>query len=352
MLIVARAPGRAGIIGNPSDGYGGAVLACSIENTATATIEPADKLILQNRGGSVILQRTSDFACRGDYFDIPRAVLRCLNLEQLKAKIFIHSTVPEQAGLAGSTAVIAALLSALLAYTGRNYHKYHLAELNRTIELNYLNCHCGYQDAYMTTFGGLNYLDFRSKEHYRELHLEQYATVEPLHSFCSELPFVIAHTGVQHHSGNFHRPLRERWLKGEPQVVRGYREIAEMAREGKKALLNRDWPRLAFLMNENHRIQDALSFSGERNNYMIRVARDNGALAAKLAGAGGGGTIIALTLDPSRTRQALKRAGATAFINLDPGSPGVTVTKAEQAPSSRKNIMSTSPASPLPGPLP
>ncbi len=348
MLIVARAPGRAGIIGNPTDGYGGAVLACSIENTASATIEPADKLILQNSRGSVVLQRTSDFTSRGDYFDIPRAVLRCLNLEQLRAKITIHTTVPEQAGLAGSTAVIAAVLSALLAFTGRSYHKYQLAELNRTIELNYLNNHCGYQDAYMTTFGGLNYMDFRGKEHYQELHLEQYATVEPLHSFCSELPFVIAHTGVQHHSGSFHRPLRERWLKGEPQVVKGYREIAEIAREGKKALLNRDWPRLGFLMNENHRIQDALSFSGEQNNYMIKVARENGALGAKLAGAGGGGTIIALTLDPSRTRQALERAGATAFVNLDPGSPGVTVTRLEQAPSPLKNIRSTPSAAPLP----
>ena len=48
-MIRATAPGRAGIIGNPTDGYGGAMIACSIKNRATVTIEPADDLILVNQ---------------------------------------------------------------------------------------------------------------------------------------------------------------------------------------------------------------------------------------------------------------------------------------------------------------
>ncbi|NLY60785.1 MAG: hypothetical protein GX054_04725, partial [Clostridiales bacterium] len=47
----------------------------------------------------------------------------------------------------------------------------------------------------------------------------------------------------------------------------------------------------------------------------------------KLAGAGGGGTIIALTLDPKRTIAALKEAGAEEFIELEPLAKGVTVEK-------------------------
>jgi mevalonate kinase len=58
---------------------------------------------------------------------------------------------------------------------------------------------------------------------------------------------------------------------------------------------------------------------------MIRVARKNGALGAKLAGAGGGGTIIALTLEPERTKEALLQAGADCFVELSPDAPGVTV---------------------------
>lgn len=324
-MVKVTTSGRAGIIGNPTDGYGGTMIACSIKNKAEVTIDEANELIIENQFGRKILKWRNDFDNQGDYFDVVRAVLRYLKLYDLKAKISIKNNIPVQAGLAGSTATLSSVLSAVLAFTGQKYNKYHLAELNRVIELNYMKCHCGYQDAYMTTFGGLNYLDFRGKEYYRELNQEIYATVEPLSSFVQRLPFVVAHTGIKHHSGNFHKPLRERWLDGEKEIVEGYKEIADIAREGKKALLKEDWKELAYLMNKNHEIQDSICDSGEKNNYMIKIARENGALGAKLAGAGGGGTIIALTLEPERTKKALKEAGAEQFVELDPFSEGVTV---------------------------
>ena len=329
--IRATAPGRAGIIGNPTDGYGGSlVVSCSIAERATATIVPADQLILVNKTGQKVLKWENDFANQGDYFDIVRSVLRYFKLYDLKAKITTETTIPEQAGLAGSTAVIAAVLAAVSTYIGKNYNRYFLAELNRTIELNYMKCQCGYQDAYMTTFGGLNYLDFRGKEYYKDLHNEQYGTVENLAEYVNELPLVVAHTGVKHHSGQFHKPLRERWLEGDPAVVKAYEDITAIAREGKKAIINGDWDRLGYLMNENHRIQNSIADSGEQNNYMIKVALENGAVGAKLAGAGGGGTIIVLTFDPERTKAALLQAGADRFVELDPNAQGVTVEYAEE----------------------
>lgn len=330
-MIITTAPGRAGIIGNPTDGYGGTMIACSTRNRAQVTIEENDQLIIENTHGRKVLKWKNDFENKGDYFDVVRSVLRYFKLYDMKGKISIQTDIPVQAGLAGSTAVLSAVLSAIAAYTGQSCHKYHLAELNRIIELHYMKCHCGYQDAYMTTFGGLNYLDFRGKEYYKDLDGEIYATVEPLGNYISELPFVIAHTGIKHHSGNFHRPLRDRWLEGEPEVVNAYIEIAHIAREGKKALLNRNWEQLAYLMNKNHEIQDSLTNSGEQNNYMIKVAKENGAMAAKLAGAGGGGTIIALTLEPERTIKALREVGAEEFIELDPLGQGVTVENIDES---------------------
>ena len=38
--IVCSAPGRAGIIGNPTDMYGGAVLSCSVAMRARVTVTP------------------------------------------------------------------------------------------------------------------------------------------------------------------------------------------------------------------------------------------------------------------------------------------------------------------------
>jgi len=89
-----------------------------------------------------------------------------------------------------------------------------VAERARYIELNNLKVVCGYQDAYMCTFGGLNYIDFRSKQFYRQAEAELFATVEPLATYIPHLPFVLGFTGVPHASGAVHRPLRERWLDG------------------------------------------------------------------------------------------------------------------------------------------
>ncbi|HHV94905.1 MAG TPA: hypothetical protein GXX37_00275 [Clostridiaceae bacterium] len=274
-MIKATAPGRASIIGNPTDGYGGTVISCSIKNRAEVTIEESEELILVNQFGSTILRWKNDFENKNDYFDIIRSVLRFLKLYNLKAKITVKTNIPVQAGLAGSTAILSATLSAVLAFIKEDVNKYELAEMNRAIELNYLKCQCGYQDAYMTTFGGLNYLDFRGKEYYKDLYSEQYAVVENISEYVKVLPFVVAHTGIKHHSGNFHKPLRERWLEGDKDVINGYIEIANIAREAKKALIKENWKELAYLMNKNHEIQNSLAYSGDQNQYMIKVAKEN-----------------------------------------------------------------------------
>ena len=180
------------------------------------------------------------------------------------------------------------ILNAIFAFLGRDEHLFFRAEMARHIELNYMAL-CGYQDAYMCTFGGLNYMDFRQKQFYRAFGDEPYATVEALHPFVPQIPFVLAHTGIKRSSGTVHVPIRERWLAGDREVTRCYLRIAHLARMGKRALLQQDWTRLGQLMTENHDIQRDLGGSGPENDALIQAALDGGALGAKLAGAGGGG---------------------------------------------------------------
>jgi mevalonate kinase len=87
---------------------------------------------------------------------------------------------------------------------------------------------------------------------------------------------------------------------------------------GKKALVTEDWAGLGRLMNENHAIQRDLGGSGESNERLIAAALDAGAPGAKLAGAGDGGTIIALWpwSDMTPLEQALRAAGASALYPL------------------------------------
>lgn len=320
--VHCSAPGRCGIIGNPTDMYGGSVISCTIPFRARVTIEPWDCLEVVTAGQTRRFVHRDDLELQDDLFDVARAVLGYLHDDRLACRITYTSDVPISSGVSSSTALLVALVFGLMRFQGNHAHLYTVAEVARYIELNHFRVVCGYQDAYMCAFGGLNYMDFRNKQFYRQAAEELYATVESLLPFVRELPFVLAHTGVQHSSDAVHKPLRERWLEGDPAVRQGYEEIARLAQEGKKALLNRNWPRLGELMNRNHAIQRDLGGSGDSNERLIRAALDAGAFGAKLAGAGGGGTIIALHPEPEVLMAALTDAGSERVFQPRP-CPGV-----------------------------
>jgi galactokinase/mevalonate kinase-like predicted kinase len=327
MKIRASAPGRCGIVGNPTDIYGGSVLSCSVPQRARVTVEDAPVLTLATHGQELQLLSSDDFIRRNDYFDLPKVALRHLHMTGVLLRIEYDSDIPFQAGLSGSTALLAALVAALLEYRGQSFSRHYFAEYIRSLELNRMGVMCGYQDAYMVTFGGLNYMEFRDKEYYRPVDEELFATVEQLTSPVQPLPFILAHTGVQRMSGTVHRPLRERWEDGEEAVVNGYKQIAVMARHGKRAFLKGDWETLGRLMNDNHAIQRDLGGSGPDNERLIAAALDAGAPGAKLAGAGRGGTIIALHADPKTLEAPLLAAGAELVFYAEPVA-GVTVERA------------------------
>lgn len=321
--FLSTAPGRAGIIGNPTDMYGGSVVSCSTQERAAVLIEPADRLSFTVAGETFVVRTEGDLALDGGYFDVAKAVCDFLDLSGAKFTLRWGCNVPFGAGLSSSSAMIVSILSAVLAYLGRDEHLYYRAEMARHIELHYLVL-CGYQDPYMCTFGGLNYMDFRGKQFYRSFGDEPYSTIEPLGQYLHEVPFILANTGVKRSSATVHRPIRERWLEGDRDVVRHYNRIGHLARMGKRALLAGDWETLGGFMVENHEIQRDLGGSGPANDRLIEAATGGGALGAKLAGAGGGGTIIALTHDPEPVIEAVRAAGAIRIFHPKP-SPGVTV---------------------------
>lgn len=313
--------------------YGGSVLACSTRERARCTLAPGgDGLRVTVGGEAAFFQTGADLALRpGSRLNVARAVLSALGVDPATAPAFAleaETDIPMQAGLAGSTALLACLSGAVLAHLGRTPNRYEAAELVRKIEYDGLGVVCGFQDHHMTVFGGLNFLDFRGRRSDAVRDVDTpLVSVEPLSSYleADALPFVLAHTGVRHHSGTVHSSPRERWLRGEPAVVKAYAEVGELARRAKRALLESDWDGLALLMTRNHALVRDLGGSGEANEALIRAALDGGALAAKLAGAGGGGTILALTLDKPHTVAALEAAGAEAILYPTP-SPGLTVT--------------------------
>jgi galactokinase/mevalonate kinase-like predicted kinase len=323
--IGCSAPGRAGIVGNPSDMYGGTVVATAIPLRARCTLEPAARLTFQSPE-RLIAPDTLDLV--GDEFDVCRVALRGLGftVESAPFAVRIETDIPAQSGLAGSSALLTAIVACLLHYRGESWRAPHLlAERVRQIEARELQVACGYQDFYMAVWGGLNLMEFRDKQQLGADPDEPWAVVEPLAGYLrgASLPLWLATTGGTRFSGTVHANLRTRWESGEPSVVDGMQHISRLAHAAKIALVEQDWTRLAHLMNENYTIVRTLGGSGERLDQLVACALENGALGAKLAGAGGAsGTIILLTLAPEKTLPAV-RTLAERVIPIAPCAPGL-----------------------------
>lgn len=300
--IEASAPGRCGIIGNPSDIYGGTLVSCSVplRNTCRVTLAESEVLPEDPTLWRAATARFPVGGCRVEW----------------------ETEVPRSSGLAGSTALLAATLACVRTLRGESADleskRTEFAELVRDVELNEAGVVCGYQDAYMAVFGGLQKLDFAGK------HPIESGPPGSLMPIDAPLPFLLVTTGVERLSGSVHGPIRDRWLRGEREVVEGMSRVADLGRAGAAAVSKQDWATLGKAMDENQAIVASLGGSGEAIDELIRLCKSHGALGAKLAGAGMGGTVIALSEDICTLQASLAREGYSMFLIPKP-VPGLVL---------------------------
>ena len=78
-----------------------------------------------------------------------------------------------------------------------------------------------------------------------------------------------------------------------------YKEIFERAENiaylAKRALQEGDYKEVGKLMNENHKLLQQIEVSSRELDFLVNIAREQGAFGAKLTGGGLGGNMIALT---------------------------------------------------------
>jgi hydroxymethylglutaryl-CoA reductase len=123
-------------------------------------------------------------------------------------------------------------------------------------------------------------------------------------------PLVIASSGQRGNTKEQVLAVRSRYEKNETLYTTIFDEIDKMSVAGATALCERDYELLGSLMNVCHGFLNAIEVSTPELEVMIRIARDAGAIGAKLTGAGGGGSIVALC--PGKVAQvasALSGAG-------------------------------------------
>src|SRR5688572_1367338 len=115
-MIRSTAAGRCGIVGNPTDGYGGSVIASTLAERAWVELTPSEAITLECETSRQVVRSPQDLSLTGDFVDIAKSVLTYFP-ESLSARPFLlraGTTVPMQAGLAGSTAMMIATVGAIV----------------------------------------------------------------------------------------------------------------------------------------------------------------------------------------------------------------------------------------------
>jgi glucuronokinase len=301
-LIRRRAYARAGLIGNPSDGYNGRTISFIIRDlfAEVALYEWDEVEILwsvedQSRFRSV-QELVSDVRLHGYYggvrlvkATIKRFVEHCqqqrLTLHDRNFSIRYHSSIPRNVGLAGSSAIIVATLRALMDFYAVEIPLDVQPSLALSVETKELGITGGLQDRVIQCYEGLVSMDF-AKEKMFEKQGYQCGDYEQLDPSLLPPVYIAYCDDFGEPTEVFHNNLRARYDRGEAGVVNAMKTFAELARDAREALLAGEAKRLAELMDRNFDTRRSICQLHAGHVDMIERARRVGA-SAKFAGSGG-----------------------------------------------------------------
>ena len=300
MIIRTRSYPRAGLVGNPSDGYFGKTIAFLFHNfSAEVTLYETPELeILPNmRDGSVYLSisRLAEDVRKFGYYGgirLLKATITkfhdyCLqNNVELHEKNFTlryNCDIPHQVGLAGSSAIVTACFRALCAFFEVEIPKPTRANLVLSVEKEELGISAGLQDRVVQVYGGMVYMDF-DRGLMEQRGYGRYETLDP-----RLLPpvYIAYDMQLSEVSAIFHNNIRERFERGEPEVIEAMRYWADLTDQVKDCLLSGNQAKeLGALLNANFDKRRAIYRISSRNIEMVEAARSVGA-SAKFSGSGG-----------------------------------------------------------------
>ncbi len=323
MIIETRTYARAGLLGNPSDGYFGKTISIIVRNFgASISLYESPELRIEEMdvdqntfrnihhlvdsvnlsgyyGGTRLIKATiKKFA---EYCDTNKIILGNRNFT-----IRYRSSIPRQVGLAGSSAIVTATIKALMQFYQVEIPKHLLPGLILKAETEELGINAGLQDRVIQVYEGCVFMDF-DKEHLRKKGYGKYEVLD-----CAMLPklYLAYKVDLGKVSGTVLNTIRERFEKGDALVLETLHELAEVAEKGKKAILQKDYPLLKQLMDRNFDLRCKIMNISGSNMELVKTARQCGA-SAKFSGSGG--AIIGMYDDDEMLKRlivSLKRINA------------------------------------------
>jgi galactokinase/mevalonate kinase-like predicted kinase len=180
-----------------------------------------------------------------------------------------------------------------------------IAEMATRVEDIDLKIAAGYSDRYVISRGGLSFCSYVGKLLHSEIGEEPLAVYDRIDKTyeIKNLPVIICHSGIIHNSGSIHSKLRKLYLEKDNIIEDLYKQIANISWKSRYAIMKRDWKLLGAYFKQNTEIMNQImkvaGFPygiGSANNILIKLIQEHpNVYAAKLTGAGGGGSVFALT---------------------------------------------------------
>lgn len=314
MIIQSSAPTRVDLAGGTIDIWplylfhpGAMTVNFALSLLASVRIETRDdnRIILESRDRGVGFETTVDRIdelARDERLELVSKMVHFFRPAQ-GFHLVANSDAPAGAGISGSSALAIALIGALNRFVGNRYDERKFITIAANIETTVIKVPAGFQDYHPAFHGSASCIHFRpdgiEREHLKLDHEE------------IERRFVICYTGQPRNSGINNWDIFKRHIDGDAELFQIFEKIREAATRMRAALAANDWSEVGNVMRQAYpnRKRLAPGITTPHMNALVTKALANGAEAAKVCGAGGGGC-IAFFCPPER-KQELERALAT-----------------------------------------
>lgn len=315
MIIDSRAFARAGLLGNPSDGYFGKTISLSIKNFgAHILLYQSPELVIEQQeadansfrniyhlketvsligynGGIPIIKAAIKKFC--DYCDE-----NSIRLANKNFTIRYRSTIPRQVGLAGSSAIIVATLKALMEFYKVEIPLHILPNIALQAETQEMGINAGLQDRVIQCYEGCVHMDFNKPQ----IEKHGYGVYTPIDPALLPDLYIAYKTDLGKVSGKVLNEIRSKYDKGDEHTIDTLTAIANLADEGAKAIAEKNYGLLGELINANFDNRCKIMTISDSNMELINTARGCGATASFT---GSGGAIIGTYQDEDMLKKLI-----------------------------------------------
>ncbi len=219
-------------------------------------------------------------------------------------RIILAGDLKAASGVGASAASCAAIARALSEQFKLEFSDERINEIAYEGEKGYHGTPSGIDNT-AATFGGLIWFQRGEPNVMERLTLER------------PVEIVMGNTGVVANTKAAVAGVKERKEKEPEKYEKIFNEARELAQNARKALEDYDLETVGRLMNKNHELLQSIEVSSKDLDFLVKVARDNGALGAKMTGGGLGGYMVALTPGEDMQEKVAKAMEKEGFETLN-----------------------------------